>query len=88
MNISLGADGAFALTLPSGRVLSIPNTPHASAFLFSILWDEGHGAPERKGYIGVYPTQAAADAWLRNAARERRDGALERLGIENLGFEI
>jgi hypothetical protein len=70
LDISLSGDG-FALTLPSGRKLSIPNTPHASGFIFRILWDATHGE-QRKGYIGSYPTQAAVDIWQRDATRAER----------------
>lgn len=81
MNIDIGADGAFALTLPSGRVLSIPNTPHASAFLYQLLYEAANGGPVRKGWIGTFPTQAIADAWLRKAAAARLETAAEEYGI-------
>lgn len=85
MNISLGSDGNFALTLPSGRTLSVPNTPHTAAFLYKLLWDASHMVKGRepKGYIGSFPTQAVADAWLRDAAKQR----LSTSGIE-VDFDI
>ena len=95
MILALGPDSNFALTLPSGRILFIPNTPHAAQFLYQILWDQAHGAPERKGYIGSYPTQAAVDIWLGEAAEKRRQELEERLalaksdlGLDDFAIEI
>jgi len=72
MNITLAPSGAFALTLPSGRTITIPNTPHASEFLYKILYDAEHSVKDQRGYIGAYPTQAIADAWMRKAAERER----------------
>jgi hypothetical protein len=71
MNIALGPDGGFALTLPSGRVISVPNTPHAAQFFYRILWDAQHGGSDR-GYIGNFPTQAIVDRWTRDALSKER----------------
>ncbi len=95
MQIELSGDG-FALTLPSGRKLSIPNTEFASGFIYRILWDAAHGG-ERKGYIGSYPTQALVDgwtsrakqdAWLAQNAEDRLAATLEGLGLTDLNFDL
>lgn len=70
MNITLDPSGAFALTLPSGRTITIPVTPHAADFLAKVLYDAEHDVRDQRGYIGAYPTQAIADAWMRQAANK------------------
>jgi len=97
MNIDIGADGQFALTLPSGRILSVPNSPHAAQFIYKLLWDASHGGSDR-GYIGSYPTQAIVNEWdrsermkaardeqaafLRDKAQAERRAMYEALGID------
>lgn len=74
MNIEIGPDGQFSLTLPSGRKLFITNTPYASDFIFRTLWESSHEV-ERKGYIGAFPTQAITDAWFRDSGRKEAQEA-------------
>jgi hypothetical protein len=88
MNIALSPDGALALTLPSGRVLSIPITPATGTFLAKLLYDAEHQTAPLRGYIGSYPTQAITDAWLRQAAEVRQSTALEELGVDIEELEI
>lgn len=76
MDISISPSGGFYLTLPSGRKLDIPNTPHASGFIYKILYDANH-ADQRvtpKGYIGQFPTQSVIDTWIKrdNEGKEER----------------
>jgi len=100
MNIDLGPSGDFALTLPSGRKLFVPNTPHAAAFIYKLLWEGAHGHSDR-GYIGAYPTQAIANAWMAKAmgkeaqdafmaeaAEVRVKATLDALGLDELEFTL
>ncbi len=87
MNITLAPSGAFALTLPSGRTITIPVTPYAADFLAKVLYDAEHNVVGQNGYIGAYPTQAITDAWMRKAADRETALAAQAEFIENQRVE-
>lgn len=88
MNLLLAPNGGLALVLPSGRQLHIPINANTGTFLARILYDAEHNVAPAKGYIGSYPTQAAIDAWQRQAAKDRKVALESDLGIDIDELEI
>ncbi|MGL5735749.1 MAG: hypothetical protein ACRCYS_12850 [Beijerinckiaceae bacterium] len=80
MDIRLGPDGDFLLTLPVGRTISIPNSPHAIGYLHSVLFNAGWGGPGKSA--PTYPKQADVDKFMRNQARERKEQTFKDFGID------
>lgn len=69
--ISIGPEDTFILTTPSGRTLSLPNSPHAVNLLWRILWDASSEKPSSR-LVGGFPTQAIVNRWVDEVMPERR----------------
>jgi len=68
LSITRGPHG-LRLFMPSGRHLDISADAAGARFIERLLADADSGTKHQPGSIGLFPTQAAADALLREERR-------------------
>lgn len=68
--IELGPDDDFLVTSPSGRVFRVPNSPHATQYLWRILW-LGSSRPQEERHPAL--TDEAIKHWLRTEGKRKRE---------------
>lgn len=76
--ISLGPNDDFELCSPSGRRVYIPNSPHALALLWQVLWNStDERRAEAAGFVAGFPTQAVIESWSKELTREKQERSAE-----------
>lgn len=86
MQISLTAEGNFLLTYASGVCVEVPNSPHATAFLYQTLYNES--AAEALRAPRHYPSAKEVVAFMRKQAAERKEQVFADYGIDVTALTI
>lgn len=87
MNIELGPDNTFLLTLPNGHSVAVPQSDRGLSILRRILSAEAASGPAKIGHAQA-PVQHMVDEWLKAEAAAKQSEALALAKSLNINFEL